>query len=297
MHSQIGRYRLIGKREVIFCKRCNLNRDLRCSRLVAADIPNTLEDFISEIEPSEKTLLLLNRQGPEPLVELLNRAFEHQSISVSERHIPEGISDLVCLVDDGEVEALTPLSTLQEAFLMVNVDRYRTGTRQSAIGEFPDVLTGLSDVEFTVRGFPKSNKEKLLLVLISRFIEHRALSHDAGELHSAFQRLSRLDDEYGTQTMYELLAESDVATHVYGTKDDPDTVANLDVTVHSGDTEEYRRSWLVVFTPDAPAESRPEMDGHAALVASETGKNVYRGMWTYDSMKVERIRRYIRRSY
>lgn len=260
-------------------------------------IPNTLEDFISEIEPSEKTLLLLNREGPEQLVELLNRAFERQPISVSERHIPEGISGLVCLVDDGEVEALTPLSTLQEAFLLVNVDRYRSGTRQSETGEFPDVLIGLDEVEFTVRGFPQSTKEKLLLVLISRFIEHRALSQGRGELHSSFQRLSRLDDEYGTRTMYELLAESDVATHIYGRTDDPETIADLGVAVHSGDTEEYRRSWLVVFTPARPSGSQGKMDGHAGLVATEIDGNVYRGMWTYDSTKVERIRTYIRRSY
>lgn len=160
-------------------------------------------------------------------MELLERAFERQPISVSERHIPEGTDDLVCLVNDGAVTALTPLSTLREAFLMVTVDRYRSGTRQSETGEFPEVLTGLDEVEFTVRGFPQSNKEKRLLVFISRFIEHRALSRGAGEFHSAFQRLSRLDDLYVTRTIDELLAESDVAIHIYGRKDDPGTVEYL----------------------------------------------------------------------
>lgn len=261
------------------------------------NLSEALDNFISGADPSEKTLLLVNRRAPDPIVELLNRAFECQPVSVSERDIPEEANDIVCLVNDGDVEALTPLSKLQEAFLMVNVDRYRTGTRQSQTGGFPDVLTGLAEVEFTVRGFPQSNKEKLLLVLISRFIEHRALSRGAGELHGSFQRLSRLDDEYGTRTMYELLAESDVTTHIYGVDDDPDSIADLDVTVHSGDTETYRRSWFVVFIPETSPDRQCEGDGHAGLVATETDRNVYRGMWTYDPARVERIRTFFRRYF
>jgi hypothetical protein len=257
------------------------------------ELPPSLTGFIDEVDVSEKTLLLVNRTEPEPFVDLLSEAFEEQSVTVTEKQIPEEAEDLVCLIEDGEVVATTPLSELAEAFLLVNVDRYRTGTRQSDLGSFPDVLTGLDDVEFVVEGYPRSDREKLLLIVISRFIEHRALSNGGGELHSTFQRLSRLDDEYGTRSMYERLAESDVETHIYGVRDDPDVVADLDVTVHGGTTEEYRRSWVVVFTPD----DADDTSDHVALVALEIDRNVWRSIWTYDVDRAERICSFMRRRF
>ena len=253
------------------------------------ELPATLSGFIDEVDVSEKTLLLVNRTEPKPFVDLLSEAFDEQSVTVAEKQIPEGTEDLVCLVDGGEVVATTPLSELAEAFLLVNVDRYRTGTRQSDLGRFPEVLTGLDGVEFVVRGFPRSEREKLLLVVISRFIEHRALTNGTGELHSTFQRLSRLDDEYGTRKIYERLAKSGVDTHVYGVRDDPQAVADLDVTVHEGESEEYRRSWVVVFTPGNDASDQ------VALVAVEIDRNVWRSVWTYDADRTERIGSYVRK--
>lgn len=109
--------------------------------------------------------------------------------------------------------------------------------------------------------------------------------------YSTFQRLSRLDDEYGTRKMYEALAESGVDTHIYGVRDDPAIADELDVTVHDGTSEEYRRSWVVVFTPEDGG------DGHVALVALEVGSNVWRSVWTYDEDRAERIRTYVRRNF
>ena len=267
------------------------------------DLPASLSGFIDAVEDTERTLLLVNRTEPRPLVEMLAEAFENQSVRVEERHVPEGPEDVVCLVVDGAVVATTPLSALEEAFLLVNVDRYRTGTKQSELGTFPDVLTGLQDVEFVVSGFPAHAKEKLLLVVISRFIEHRALTVGSGELHSTFQRLSRLDDEYGTRRMYGWLGDSDVDTHVYGVDDDPGVVDGLGVTVHAGETDEYRRSWVVVFTPEGdvdidPASAVAENDtGAVALVAVEVGPNVWRSVWTYDTERVERVRDYMRERF
>jgi len=267
------------------------------------ELPASLSGFIDAVEGSERTLLLLNRTEPKPLVEMLAEAFENQSVTVEERAVPDAPEDLVCLIADGAVVATTTLSALEEAFLLVNVDRYRTGTRQSERGTFPEVLTGLHDVEFVVSGFPAEAKEKLLLVVISRFIEHRALTAGSGELHSTFQRLSRLDDEYGTRRMYGWLGDSDVDTHVYGVDDDPDAVDGLGVTVHAGRTDEYRRSWVVVFTPDGdadldsiPAATRDDTGG-VALVAVEIGPNVWRSVWTYDTERVERIRAYMRERF
>ena len=98
--------------------------------------------------------------------------------------------------------ATTPLSELSEAFLLLNVDRYRTGTKQTDLGTFPDVLTGLNEVEFVVKRFPQSVKEKLLLVVISRFIEHRALTNDSGELpNSAKESRRSRGDERGVSPL------------------------------------------------------------------------------------------------
>ncbi len=254
-------------------------------------LPSSLSGFIDEVDTAEKTLLLVNRTEPKPFADLLSEAFANQSVTVTERHVPEAPDNVVCLVENGEVTATTPLSELAEAFLLVNVDRYRTGTRQPDLGTFPAVLTGLSDVEFVVAGFPKSVKEKLLLIVISRFIEYRALTNGTGERHSTFQRLSRLDDEYGTRKMYEKLADSGVDTHVYGVRDDPNVVDGLDLTVHGGTSAEYRRSWVVVFRPGTD-------DGdHVALIALEIGPNVWRSLWTYDHDLTDRICRYIRERF
>ncbi|WP_324666186.1 hypothetical protein [Haloarcula sediminis] len=227
------------------------------------------------------------------MANLLSRVFENQSVTVAERHIPEGADNLICLIENGEVIATSPFWPLAQSFLMVNSDRYRTGTQQSNIGNFPDVLTGLDEVEFTVCGFPQSNKEKLLSVLISRFIEYRALESEAGTFHATFQRLSRLDDEYGTKQIYEWLGESDVETHVYGIRDDPTAVKDIDVTIHNGSSLAYHRSWVVLFQPPAERCTERDCDGPVALVAVEIDDNVWRGLWTYDADRVSRLKSHL----
>jgi len=254
---------------------------------MAVDPPDPVGTFFDDVSSSEQSLLVLNRMSPEPVVTLLEGAFEDQSVTVADRVVPNGAEDIVCLVEDGHVVATTPLAQLEESFLLVNVDRYRSGTRGLQSESFPDVLTALSDTEFRVRGFPKSDREKLLLVLISRYIEYRALRSGSGRLRATFQKLSRLDDELGTQRVYSWLAESDVDTHVYGIDDDPETVHDIDVTVHTGRDEPYRRSWLVVFRPPAGR------DGGAALAAIETGNNVWQGVWTHDAGRIGRIETYL----
>ncbi|WP_336326533.1 hypothetical protein [Halovenus sp. HT40] len=256
---------------------------------MALQIPDSLADFIDEVDSSGKTLLLHNRNRPEPMADLLSQAFENQSVTVAEQHIPEGGEDLVCLIDDGMVTEISPFRALERSFLMINSDLYRTGANQSGVDDFPAVLTGLDEVEFTVRGFPQSNKEKLLLVLISRFIEYRALESEAGGFHATFQRLSRLDDEYGTQQIYKRLGESGVETHVYGIRDDPSVIEDIDVTVHEGLSTAYRRSWVVLFQPRDGNHTDNARDGPVALVAVEIDNNVWRGLWTYDSDRVSRL--------
>lgn len=264
---------------------------------MSLQLPDSLEDFIDEVDSSGKTLLLHNRNRPESMLNLLSQTFEDQSVTVAEQHIPEGSDNLVCLINNGRVIATSPFRTLERSFLMVNSDLYRTGTTQSGADDFPAVLTGLNDVEFTVRGFPESNKEKLLLVLISRFIEFRALESAGGAFHATFQRLSRLDDEYGTQQIYKRLGESDVETHVYGIRDDPAVIEDIDVTVHEGVSTAYRRSWVVLFQPQNDSFTDDSRNEPVALVAVEIDDNVWRGLWTYDSGRVDRVQSYVTQSF
>ncbi|WP_276258628.1 histidine kinase [Haloglomus litoreum] len=252
--------------------------------------PSSLSEFIDEVPETETSLIVLNRTGPEPLVGLLRDAFGTQEVSVSDRQLPEGGKDLVLLVREGRVVATSHMERLQNSFLLINADRYRTGTHGLQEANMPDVLIGLDEIEFEVRGFPASNKEKLLLVLISRFIEGRALRAETGRFDVSFQRFSRLDDEYGTRKVYRWLGDSGVDTHVYGVRDEP-IDEDLAVTPHAGTHEEYRHSWFVVFRPPA------DEDGHVALVALETGDNVWRAMWTYDPDRVARIGAYVQRNF
>ena len=254
-----------------------------------------LAELIDEVETTEKTLLLVNVTDTalEPQRRLLERVFGSETVEVATKQLPDGEENLVCLVDDGEVIATSSWDELKQSFLLINTDRYRTGTRQIETGAFPDVLTGLDEIEFTVRGYPASNKEKLLLVIISRCIEFEALSAGRGEFRVSFQLLSRLDDEHGTRTVYEWLAESDVSTHVYGVRDGPTVADELDLTVHANDDPELRRLWFVVYTPP---ESLPSAEP-IALIATETGPNVWRGLWTYDAGRVDRVQQYVRKTF
>lgn len=143
---------------------------------------------------------------------------------------------------------------------------------------------------YTLRGFPASTKEKLLLIVMSRYIERRALDVGAGRLDVAFQHLSRIEDEYGTGTIYRRLLETDLDVHAYGVPDAALTDYD-ELTVHAGRSEPYRRSWFVVFTPPNDRERA------AALVAVETGRNVWRAMWTYDSERVVAIQRHITETF
>jgi hypothetical protein len=254
-------------------------------RVVQA-LPSSLEEFVDEAGRADLSLVVFNRSGPAELTALLDRAFETQSVDVADVTLPAGPDDVVCLVEDGRVAETTPFSRLAETFLLVNADRYRTAAERRRL---PDVLTGLDGAAFEVRGFPASNKEKLLLVVVSRFVEWRALDAGAGELHATFQRLSRLDDEHGTRQVYERLAASGVDTHVYGVRDDPTAAVDLDVTVHGGDHDEYRDSWVVLFAP-------PDGPG-VALVAVETGSNRWRGTWFEDGETVARVRAYLDRRF
>jgi len=121
------------------------------------------------------------------------------------------------------------------------------------------------------------------LILVSQHIEQLAWTNGCGTLRSSFQRLSRINDELGTRTVYDELAATDVDVHVYGV-DDGATPLDLQATVHSGTTPPYRNGWFVVHRPDDP-----DSDRGSALVCLETEPHVWDGFWTDDLERVVAI--------
>ena len=256
-------------------------------------------DTLASAEPADRRLAVLRRDGGTPLDSMLRRLFTDQPVSVSADAVPDdtaaattGEDDVAVLVADGEVVATSPLAALERAILLVNSDLYTTGTLTLDDADLPEVLTGLADVPFRLRGYPLAHKEKLLLIAMSRQIELRAFRAGAGELHTSFQQLSRIDDEVGTRRTYDRLADSDVDVHVYGEPDwDPERA--FDVTAHAGYGDGYSDSWFVVFDP--PAEAMGPHTTPVALLALETEPRVWRGVWTFRPDAVAELASVIRR--
>lgn len=262
----------------------------------------TLRSFIDDIGAPERTIAVVSDDAAGPLEGMLADTFDGQSISVepnatvpSEGQLAPEIAttleeseDTAVLLEDGKPVAASPMSDLYDSILAINSDLFVTGTRGIGEVEFPDVLAGLADTRLQLRGYPLAHKEKLLLIIVSRYIEQRAWTAGDGTLRSAFQNLSRLDDEIGTHDVYAKLADTDVDVHVYGAEGGGTT--ELDVTAHIGTDAEYRDGWFVVFNPDT--HTSPDTVG-AALVCLETEPRVWDGFWTMDPDRVTAIENYI----
>ena len=249
---------------------------------------DSLRSFFDEIEAPDRHLVVLNQDSPYPIRNLLDSILDGQPVTISDVDDTVEDADTVALVEGNEVIARSTLEDLMESVLLINSDLYKTGTIDLGEVELPDVLQGLDEVPFRLRGYPESNKEKLLLIIISRVIERIAAETGGGTLRSSFQRLSRLRDERGTYEVYETLSNSGVDVHLYGVGD-ADPVESLPATVHTGTSYPYRRSWFVVFRPPAGGDTAD----HAALLALEDEPNVWEGFWTFRPDLVDRIERYI----
>ncbi|MFC7072891.1 DICT sensory domain-containing protein [Halovenus rubra] len=247
----------------------------------------TLETFLEKADAPERSVAVLNRTAPEPFQIMLEKLFEEQAVSISEKVSEEYTEDTVALLENGEVVAHSPLKELQDAILLVNSDIFITGTRSLEQTRVPEVLDGLAGVRFSLRGYPESNTEKLLLILISRYIEKRAFNDQKGTLRSSFQRLSRLEDEQGTRNVYERVAATDVDVHVYG-QPDWTNPPEFEVVMHGGYSFDFRSSWFVIHTPPEGSEYEP-----AALLAIEIDDREWDGMWTYDPEFINKLTQHI----
>jgi len=264
----------------------------------------SLTRFLDRVPNRERSLVVANTTGPDVLQRMLESAFAEQSIDVEAAAVPDVDDDVVLLVEDGEVVATSPFSALQETLLFVNSDLYRTGTQGIETLELPDVLTGLDGVRFSLRSYPRSDTEKLLLIVISRYIERVSWRADGGHHRASFQSLSRIRDERGTREVYETLGDTGTDVHVYGV---PNWVPpeSLGVTMHGGYTADFTDSWFVLFRPDEGAQPDPSKAGSeatsdaswtpepVALLAIERDSGIWEGFWTFNSDLVDDIASYI----
>lgn len=256
----------------------------------------SLRRLVDGYEGTERALVLANRSQPEQLRSMLAGMFERQSVRVDEA-VVEGVPDDTVLLLDGtgSVVAQSPLDAVSASLLFTNSDAFITGSTDLDEIELPDVITGLEGVKFRLRGFPRSHKEKLLLIAVSRQIERTAWEHGDGTHRASFQQLSRIVDEQGTQRVYRRLGESDVDTHVYGVDDgDVDWSAELGVTVHAGESADYRDSWFVIHRP--PEAEQPDTPDPYALLAVQDDDGVWDGFFTSDPEEALAVDDYVRRS-
>ena len=253
------------------------------------DYPDTLADFFKKNDSSEWSLQIINRTGPEPIKRMVEDLFGNLSTQVSEITREEADTDLVVLLCDGEVVGSSSLSTLRDTLLLVNSDYYRTGPADLGNLNVPDVILELSDTVFTLQGYPDSNIEKLVLTLISRYIEQRAWEHETGSLQTSFQSLSLLYNERATREVYRQLGQiSGLAVDVYGVPDcEPPELPG--VTVHETTDDEIEQYWFVVH--------RTESATSAALLAKQTGPTEWEGFWTFDTNTVRTLDQHIQRMF
>lgn len=244
----------------------------------------------------DRRLVVVDDDQPGPVFDLFEDAFGglNVDLDLAETDGKSGSEAIVALIEDGEVVATSPMDRVRNAVLLVNGDLYKTGLSGIDKHDAPEVLTELDDRVYSLRGFPASAKEKLLLIVMSRYIERHALEVGAGRLDVAFQKLSRVTDEYGTERVYRRLADSDVSVKAYGVPDvdaptEPGGIEGVDV--YPGSADRFRLSWFVVFSPPKPGPDP------AALLAVEAESNVWRSIWTYDPKRVAKIRRRIDRLF
>ncbi|MFB6361720.1 MAG: DICT sensory domain-containing protein [Halobacteriales archaeon] len=252
-------------------------------------VPASLSQFIDRVGASEWAVQIVNRTAPDAIEEMLEDLFDGLTIDMTEEQLQDTDDDMVLLLNEGEPVASSPLSIVRDTLLLVNSDLYKTGTADIENIDPPDIILELADTVFSVRGFPESNIEKLVLTLISRYIEHQAWSRETGTLRSSFQRLSRLDDEQGTRRVYERLGQlPGLDVHAYGLPD-WDPPEEMGLNIHEVTDDEIMQHWFVVY--------QTSTGQNAAMLAVKSGLHEWDGYWTFDQSQIRSMNEYITQTF
>lgn len=209
---------------------------------------------------------------------MINNMFSNQNITVN---IGYDEDNKIIIYKDDERISKSTMKELSDSILYTNSDQYKTQRNQLKNLTFPDSILSLQNKVFKLKGYPKANNEKLILIAISRYIEQ--LSYKNGGSHySTFQRLSRINDERGTKDVYNKLSENVDKLHVYGQKNE-NLELNDKFIIHSGKSDAYKYTWIVIHLSE---------NSCAALVAIENKNkhNEWNAIWTFDRYKVVELK-------
>lgn len=143
--------------------------------------------------------------------------------------------------------------------------------------ETPDVIKEIYGSTFEF-------ETKSSLITASHEVEGTALRRGEGTVRSGFQRLSLIEEQWGT---YSEMASLGVDVHVYGSRGSSDSTwrppppDETEVTFHVSDSPQIQRFWFVVFEAG---------DGTGrALLAEEREPGRYYGFLTDDYQRVRQI--------
>lgn len=129
---------------------------------------NSLTEFIDGVGESKWSIQIINQTASKPMEGMIDELFDGLEIDTTKIDRAGLDDDLVVLIEDGEVVVSSPLDRIKQTLLLVNSDLYKTGARKLQDIDPPDIIMELSDTVFSLRGYPESNTEKLVLTLVSR---------------------------------------------------------------------------------------------------------------------------------
>lgn len=248
----------------------------------------TLTDYVSAVESADSTLVVANRRRTtQPMVELVSGMFDDHPVEVRVDEIPSVPSDQMVVLRDGSKVASSGIDEFLDSIIFTERDRSADAVRSLREADLPDVLAALEDTRFVLDTSAPSAARRRLFVAISRYIEGLAFESSAGQLRTGFQHLSRMRDEGETAAAYRALGNTDLDVHVYGVPDWTPS-SEFDVTVHGGDTPEYRENWFVVYEPPADRSERG-----MAFLSTRNGTREWHGFWTTSADTVSELSHYI----
>lgn len=237
------------------------------------------ESYIDDVRQQTRSISVYDTGDPEG-IEHLSEFFENVQVKEVSNH-PGILSRFSAPVPDRDAIAISTIDELDGDFVLVDPTFEIVGTLPREELDVPDFVVRIDKTTF---GVAEGNKP--LLNEMSRHIERLALRRGSGQLLTGVQEISRLSDEPGTDNMYQQLAESTVDTHVFGFADGD--AVNYEPSIHLSEEPEIADSWFVVFQDD---------DAGAALVATQTGPNTYRGFWTFENDLVGSVADYVEETY
>jgi len=224
--------------------------------------------------------LIVNNQKDKDLLsfKMIKRMFENQNVTVNKGN--ENNNNII-IYKNNSIVSKSSIEELGDSILYTNSDQYKTQQNQMKKLVFPKSILSLQDEIFELKGYPKKYNEKLILILISRYIEKLSYTH-GGVHHSTFQKISRINDEKGTKEVYDKLSNNVDKLHIYGQLDTEPELNGENIIFNFGSSDTYKYSWVVIHL---------SKNYSAALTAIKKPNkfNEWNAIWTFDREKVIRL--------